>query len=49
VRGQNGTLIATLSVVAPKERFGPKEKERDAKIVKQVAADFSAFMGYEPT
>lgn len=46
VRGQTGAIIATISVVAPKERFGPEEKERDAQIVKQVAADFSAFMGY---
>jgi DNA-binding IclR family transcriptional regulator len=48
VRGQNGTIIGTLSVVAPKERFGPEEKERAAESVKQVAADFSAFMGYKP-
>jgi len=48
VRGQNGTLIATVSVVAPKERFGPEEKERAAQAAKKVAADFSAFMGYEP-
>jgi DNA-binding IclR family transcriptional regulator len=46
VRGQNGAIMATLSVVAPKERFGPEEQKRIAEAVKRVAADFSAFMGY---
>ncbi len=48
VRGQSGALIATLSVVAPKERFGPEDKKRLAEAVRRVSDDFSAFMGYVP-
>jgi DNA-binding IclR family transcriptional regulator len=48
VRGSNGAVIATLSVVAPKERFGPEERLRATEIVKRVAAEFSAFLGYVP-
>jgi DNA-binding IclR family transcriptional regulator len=46
VRGPNGAVMATLSVVAPKERFGPEERQRSTESVKRVAAEFSAFMGY---
>jgi IclR family transcriptional regulator, acetate operon repressor len=46
VWGQNGTLIASLTVVAPKERFGSAEQHRCAEIVKRIAAEFSAYLGY---
>jgi DNA-binding IclR family transcriptional regulator len=46
VLGQNGAVLAALSVVAPKERFGPEDRQRATDIVKRVAAEFSAFLGY---
>jgi DNA-binding IclR family transcriptional regulator len=46
VRGANGSLIATLTVVAPKERFGPEERRRAAEAVKRVSAEFSAYLGH---
>jgi DNA-binding IclR family transcriptional regulator len=46
VWGKDGALIATLAVVAPKERFGETEKDRAAEVVKRVAADLSAYLGY---
>ena len=45
VYGPKGRLIATISVVAPKERFGPEERKRATEHVKRVAAEFSAY-GY---
>ena len=49
VYGHNGAIMATLSVVAPKERFGPDEQRRAAEVVKRVAAEFSAYLRYTPT
>ncbi|OFV79565.1 MAG: hypothetical protein A2W26_00145 [Acidobacteria bacterium RBG_16_64_8] len=46
VRDQSGEVKATLSVVAPKERFGPEERERHAQAARQVAASFSEYLGY---
>jgi len=46
VRDQSGELRATLSVVAPKERFGAREKKEYAGIVKRIAASFSTYLGY---
>lgn len=46
VRNQSGDVKATLSVVAPKERFGAQEKKKHAQAVKRVAASFSAYLGY---
>ncbi len=43
---RNGDLKAALSVVAPKERFGPQEKKKNAQAVKQVAASFSIYLGH---
>jgi DNA-binding IclR family transcriptional regulator len=48
VFGRNGTVIAVLSVVAPRERFGPEEKARAAEAVKRVSAEFSAYLGLTP-
>jgi DNA-binding IclR family transcriptional regulator len=46
VRGPGGTVIATISVVAPKERFGPVERRRFTEAAKRVAAELSAYLGY---
>ena len=46
VRDQSGGVKATLSVVAPKERFGPHEKKKHAEAVKRIAASFSEYLGY---
>lgn len=48
VRGSNGAVIATISVVAPKERFGPEERKRFTEAAKRVGAEFSAYLGYSP-
>jgi IclR family acetate operon transcriptional repressor len=42
---QNGSVRATLSVVAPRERFGPEEMARHAETVKRVAGALSAYLG----
>jgi DNA-binding IclR family transcriptional regulator len=46
VRGPKGAIIATISVVAPKERFGPEERKRATESVKRVAAELSEYLGY---
>ena len=48
VRGPKGAIIATISVVAPKERFGPEERKRATELVKRVGAELSAYLGYSP-
>jgi DNA-binding IclR family transcriptional regulator len=48
VFGPKGLLIATISVVAPKERFGPEERKRATEHVKRVAAELSEYLGYTP-
>jgi IclR family acetate operon transcriptional repressor len=48
VRGPNGGVIATISVVAPNERFGPEERKRFTEAAKRVAGEFSAYLGYSP-
>jgi IclR family transcriptional regulator, acetate operon repressor len=48
VFGPQGALIATISVVAPKERFGPEERKRATEHVKRVTAEFSEYLGYKP-
>ena len=48
VWGPNGAVIATISVVAPKERFGPEERKRFTEAAKRVGAEFSAYLGYSP-
>jgi DNA-binding IclR family transcriptional regulator len=49
VFGPKGSLIATISVVAPKERFGPDERKRATEHVKRVAAEFSEYLGHKPS
>ena len=46
VRDQNGEVRATLSVVAPKERFDPKEMKRYAEAVRLVATAMSSYLGH---
>ena len=48
VRGPKGAVIATISVVAPKERFGPEERKRATESVKRAAAELSEYLGYSP-
>ena len=48
VFGPKGLLIATISAVAPKERFGPEERKRATEHVKRVAAELSEYLGYTP-
>jgi DNA-binding IclR family transcriptional regulator len=48
VFGPKGALIATISVVAPKERFGPEERRLATEHVKRVAVEFSEYLGYRP-
>lgn len=48
VRDQFGKVAATISVVAPSGRFGPVECETYTQAVKEVAAAFSAYLGWTP-
>jgi DNA-binding IclR family transcriptional regulator len=47
VFGPSGALIASISVVAPKERFGPDERKRFTEAARRVAAEFSSYLGYD--
>jgi DNA-binding IclR family transcriptional regulator len=46
VYGPNKAMIASISVVTPKERFGPEERKRFTEAAKRAAAEFSAYLGY---
>jgi IclR family pca regulon transcriptional regulator len=48
VYGPTGALIASISVVAPKERFGPDERKLAVEHVTRVAREFSEYLGYKP-
>jgi IclR family transcriptional regulator, KDG regulon repressor len=48
VRDQAGSVEAAISLVVPKGRFGPEEKERYTEAVRRTAASLSAFLGYSP-
>jgi IclR family acetate operon transcriptional repressor len=48
VRGSSGAVIATISVVAPRERFAPEERKRFTEAAKRVAGEFSTYLGYSP-
>jgi len=48
VRDQLGTVIASISVVVPAGRFGPKERELCTQAVKKAATSFSAYLGWHP-
>ncbi len=49
VRDQSGRLVAAISVVAPKSRFRPDEREAHASAVREAADRLSAFLGYSPS
>jgi IclR family acetate operon transcriptional repressor len=49
VYGKNASVIATLAVVAPAERFDEARKQRYTEVVKRVAAEFSTYLGYSPS
>ena len=46
VRDQTGKVIATLAVVVPTGRFDEAARATCAAAVKEIAASFSAFVGY---
>jgi DNA-binding IclR family transcriptional regulator len=46
VRDQLGHIVAALSVVMPAGRFGPDERDHCVRAVKEVAASFSAYLGW---
>lgn len=46
VRDQLGNVVAALSVVMPAGRFGPAERDLCVRAVKDVAASFSAYLGW---
>jgi len=46
VRDQLGHVVAALSVVMPAGRFGPGERDHCVRAVKDVAASFSAYLGW---
>jgi DNA-binding IclR family transcriptional regulator len=49
VRDQFGSVVASVSVVAPRGRFGPAQQEACTRAVKKAAAAFSAYLGWTPT
>jgi IclR family acetate operon transcriptional repressor len=49
VRDQLGAVVAALSVVMPAGRFGAQERDLCVRAVKEVATDFSAFLGWNPS
>jgi DNA-binding IclR family transcriptional regulator len=46
VRDQLGQIVAALSVVMPAGRFSPDERELCVRAVKEAAAAFSAYLGW---
>jgi DNA-binding IclR family transcriptional regulator len=46
VRDQLGNIVAALSVVMPAGRFSPDERDLSVRAVKEVAASFSAYLGW---
>jgi DNA-binding IclR family transcriptional regulator len=49
VRDQLGAVVGALSVVMPAGRFGSAERDLCARAVKEVATEFSAFLGWNPS
>ena len=49
VRDQFGSVVASISVVAPRGRFGEPERTALTKAVKAAADSFSAYLGWTPT
>jgi DNA-binding IclR family transcriptional regulator len=48
VRDQLGAIAAAISVVVPTGRFGPAERQVCTEAVKNAAASFSAYLGWNP-
>lgn len=48
VRDQLGEVVASLGLLAPPGRFGPREQETLAKAVQTSAQELSSFFGYRP-
>jgi IclR family KDG regulon transcriptional repressor len=48
VFGPGGDVVAGLAVVAPNERFGPREMRVYAVATRRVAAEISRKLGYQP-
>jgi len=46
VRDQAGRVVASIAVLAPPGRFGPKERESFTDLVRQTSEQLSAFLGY---
>jgi DNA-binding IclR family transcriptional regulator len=46
IRDQFGEVTGSISVVAPRGRFGPAESDACAKAVKTAANSFSAYLGW---
>jgi DNA-binding IclR family transcriptional regulator len=44
VFGADGTVKAVVTVVAPSERFGPREKRRNTEAVKSTAAEMTRYL-----
>jgi DNA-binding IclR family transcriptional regulator len=44
VFGADGTVRAVVTVVAPSERFGPREKRKNTDTVKNVAAEMTRYL-----
>jgi IclR family transcriptional regulator, KDG regulon repressor len=49
VREGSSEVVAAIGVVAPKERFGPEQRERLARLAQEAAAVLSSALGYEGT
>jgi len=48
VRDQLGNVVAAMSVVMPAGRFGPQQRDLCTRVVKEVAASLSAYLGWNP-
>ena len=46
VRDQFGSVVASISVVAPRGRFGPEERARCAEALRKTVDSFSAYLGW---
>jgi IclR family acetate operon transcriptional repressor len=46
VRDQEGQVVAAISVIVPKGRFGPNEQKLCAQAIREAAASLSAYLGH---
>ena len=44
VFGADGTVRAVVTIVAPSERFGPREKRKNTEAVKNIAAEMTRYL-----